>query len=156
MSEHPLPETTDRDVYLTRTFNAPVAVVWKFWTQPDLLAQWFGPHSVTVDPASVEVEPRAGGAWNLEMRDENGVYPLHATLLEVVENEYLEGVVAAETGAGDIERVWLRVRFHDHGDTTRITMHQGPFEPEFIDMTKAGWLESFEKIDTLISEGAAS
>ncbi|MGX5680008.1 SRPBCC family protein [Schumannella luteola] len=153
MTEHVLPEVTDRDVYITRSFTAPVAVVWKFWTDPELLAQWFGPHGVSVDPATVTVEPRAGGAWNLEMHDDNGVYPVQSTIVEIVEHEYLEGVLAAQTAAGDIEHVYLRVQFHDHGDTTRVALHQGPFDPEFRDMTKAGWLESFEKIDTLIEGG---
>lgn len=150
-----IPEVTDRDVYITRSFDAPVAVVWKFWTDPELLAQWFGPHAVTVDPATVKVEAREGGAWNLAMHDDNGVYPVEATLVRVVEHEYLEGVLSAETEHGDIEKVVLRVQFHDHGDKTRITLHQGPFEPEFRDMTRDGWTESFEKIDAIIAAGVA-
>jgi hypothetical protein len=35
----------------------------------------------------------------------------------------------------------LRVQFHDHGDT-RMTLHQGPFTPEFRDLTRAGWMHS--------------
>ncbi len=146
-----IPAVTDDDVYITRSFDAPVAVVWKFWTQPELLAQWFGPHAVSVDPATVQVEPREGGAWNLDMHDENGVYPLRATLVRVIEHEYLEGRI---TGA-DVDVV-LRVQFHDHGEKTRITLHQGPFDTvEFLDATRAGWAESFEKIDTIIAGGAA-
>ncbi|TGP82916.1 SRPBCC domain-containing protein, partial [bacterium M00.F.Ca.ET.222.01.1.1] len=48
MTEHALPEVTHKDVYITRSFNAPVAVVWRFWTEPELLAQWFGPHGITI------------------------------------------------------------------------------------------------------------
>lgn len=150
-----LPQATERDVHITRVFDAPVALVWKFWTDPALLAQWFGPHAVTVDPSTVTVDAREGGVWKLAMHDENGVYPIDATLVRVVEHEYLEGIVSAETGVGDIDRVHLRVQFHDHGDKTRITMVQGPFEPEFLDMTREGWTESFEKIDAIIAGGVA-
>lgn len=155
MTENRLPEVTDRDVYITRTFAAPVSVVWKFWTDPELLAQWFGPHGISVDSASVIVEPHAGGRWELDMRDDDGVYPVRASLLEVVENEYLEGVLSAETAQGELEHVYLRVQFHDHGETTRVTLHQGPFTPDFRDMTKAGWLESFDKLDTIIDKEQA-
>lgn len=155
MNEKPIPETTDRDLLITRTFAAPVAVVWKFWTDPDLLAHWFGPHAVSVDPATVSVDPREGGEWSLDMHDENGVYPVRTTIVSIIENEYLEGVIGAQTSEGEIENVYLRVWFHDHGDTTRMTLQQGPFTPEFRDMTEAGWLESFEKIDTIIAGGAA-
>jgi len=154
MSERTLPEATELDVYITRTFQAPVAVVWKFWTDPELLARWFGPHAVGVDESSVVVEAKPGGAWNLDMKDDAGVYPLRTTIVEIVENEYLECIIGAQTSAGDIENVLLRVQFHDHGDTTRITMHQGPLGEEFREQTRAGWLESFEKIDAIIAGGA--
>src|SRR6185295_16928688 len=48
-----IPEVTDSDVYITRAFNAPIEVVWKFWTEPEGLAQWFGPTTTHVDPATV-------------------------------------------------------------------------------------------------------
>ena len=48
----------------------------RLWTDPELLAQWFGPHAISVDRSTVSVEAREGGTWNLDMHDENGVYPL--------------------------------------------------------------------------------
>lgn len=154
MTEHPLPPVTDRDVYITRTFDAPIGVVWRFWTDPDLLAQWFGPAGITTPRKTVTVDPVPGGAWNLEMTDDAGVYPLSATIVEIIENEYLELVMSAEAGVGHIENVYVRIRFHDHGDTTRMTLHQGPFTPEHRDMTTAGWLESFDKIDAILTRNA--
>lgn len=81
MTDRELPAVTDRDVYITRSFAAPIDVVWKFWTDPDLLVQWFGPHMVTVPRESVEVDAREGGVWKLTMEDEYGVHPLTATIL---------------------------------------------------------------------------
>lgn len=153
MTDRSLPDATERDVHLTRTFDAPVAVVWKFWTDPALLAQWFGPHAVSVDPATVTVEPRPGGRWDLAMHDEHGVYPISASILEIVEHEYLEVVMSAETGIGEIDNLHLRVQFHDHGDRTRVTMLQGPFLPEQRDLTRDGWTESFEKLDVILAGG---
>jgi uncharacterized protein YndB with AHSA1/START domain len=148
-----IPAVTDRDVYITRSFDAPVALVWRFWTEPEMLAHWFGPTGIGVDPSTVEVDARDGGTWNLTMSDDNGVYPITATIITAIENEYLEMNMGAQTAHGDAENVILRIQFHDHGDKTRVTLHQGPFEPEFRDLTRDGWNESFLKLDTVIEAG---
>jgi uncharacterized protein YndB with AHSA1/START domain len=88
------------------------------------------------------------------MHDDNGVYPIDATLVTVVENEYLEGILTAETADGVIEQVVLRVQFHDHGELTRITLHQGPLAPDFRDQTRDGWEQSFEKLDGILAVSA--
>jgi uncharacterized protein YndB with AHSA1/START domain len=151
MPEFPMPEVTDRDVYITRSFAAPIQVVWDFWTKPELLAQWFGPHGISVHERAISVDVREGGEWNLEMDDEHGVYPIEAEILIAVPPEYLELRLRANTGQGEVEDVMLRIQFHDHGGTTRMTLHQGPFEPEFRDLTRDGWLQSFEKLDAVVS-----
>ena len=151
-----IPAVTDRDVYITRSFNAPIDVVWKFWTEPDLLAQWFGPHGITIDRSTVEVDAREGGTWALAMHDEQGIYPLSSTIVTLVEPEYLELVMEAETGLGPVDKIILRVQFHDHGETTRMTLHQGPWvAPELRDLTLDGWLQSFDKLATIIDGSAA-
>jgi len=150
MTEHTIPEVTDRDVYITRSFDAPLELVWRFWTEPALIAQWFGPQHVTVDSATVLVEPHAGGAWNLEMADDAGVYPIEATIVRIVEHEYLELKMTSQTSIGELEDVILRVQFHDHGAKTRITLHQGPFDPEARDLTAEGWTSSFVKLDAIL------
>ncbi|WP_022884800.1 SRPBCC family protein [Glaciibacter superstes] len=153
MSSNSIPEVTDRDVFITRSFAAPVDVVWKFWTQPELLAQWFGPEGITVSPDSIAIEAREGGSWNLTMKDDAGEYPITATITKLVLNEYLEMTLRAESGAGLLENEILRIQFHDHGEKTRLTLHQGPFAPEMRDMTRDGWNQSFQKLDTIL-EGA--
>ena len=150
-----IPAATDRDVYITRSFAAPVAVVWKFWTEPELLAQWFGPHGIQIETSTVTVDAREGGDWGLTMEDESGIHPLSSTIVKLVEHEYLELLLAAETGLGHVDNVILRVQFHDHGDTTRMTLHQGPFTPELRDMTVDGWTQSFDKMDAIIAGGNA-
>lgn len=149
-----LPEVTDADLYLTRAFAAPRSVVWRYFTEPAGLAQWFGPASVHVDPDSVVVELREGGRWDLDMVDDvtGERYPVRCVLGEVRPEEYLEGTM---TGAGGAISVALRLWFHDHGDRTRLTLHQGPFSPEHLAQTGAGWADSFGKIDAAIAAGGA-
>lgn len=150
MPDYAIPEVTDRDVHITRSFEAPVALVWRFFTEPALLAQWFGPHGIRVDEQTIDVDARDGGHWNLTMHDDNGVYPIAATVMHAVEHEYLQLLMSAQTAHGELEDQVLRIQFHDHGPKTRITLHQGPFTPELRDITRDGWLQSFQKLDTVL------
>jgi uncharacterized protein YndB with AHSA1/START domain len=143
---------SDRDVHITRAFQAPRHVVWRFWTDPARLATWFGPPGVSVQPESVHVELEEGGRWELTMVDDatRSAHPVRGRIVRVVIEEYLEIAMSAETSAGAVEGVVLRVRFHDHGDRTRITLHQGPFSPEVRDLTADGWQLAFSSLDTLL------
>jgi uncharacterized protein YndB with AHSA1/START domain len=150
-------EVTDRDLYITRSFNAPIDVVWKFWTQPEYLSQWFGPHQVHTPVEGIVIEPHAGGRWELTMvdNDSGADYPMRAKLVEVIKHELIVGIEDATPENGQHERSFLRVQFHDHGDNTRITLHQGPFTDEFKEMTSTGWEESFQKMDAIFAASAA-
>ena len=150
-----VPEALDTHVYITRAFNAPRDVVWKFFTEPEFLVKWFGPHAVHIDPATVEVDLRVGGNWDLDMVDNASGqhFPMRARLTAVIPPEYLEGRAEADTQEGPVVDVSLRIWLHDHGDKTRMTLVQGPFSDEFRDMTTAGWNESFVKMDTLLEAG---
>jgi len=146
-----IPVATDADVFITRAFDAPREIVWRFFSEPALLG-WFGPHGVHVDLESVVIELRPGGRWDLDMVDDltGERYPMRAELTAVVPGEYLEGRAGIPGG----DEVTLRIWLHDHGDRTRLTLHQGPFSEQHRKMTGAGWLGSFEKIDDLLAEGA--
>jgi uncharacterized protein YndB with AHSA1/START domain len=148
-----IPPALDSDVFITRAFAAPRDVVWKFFTEPEYLARWFGPEGVHVDASTVEVSLRPGGSWNLHMVDDatGAHYPISTTLTAVIPPEYLEGRATAEAREGHIEEVTLRIWLHDHGDKTRMTLHQGPFEAPFRDMTADGWNQSFLKIDAILA-----
>ena len=152
-----LPEVTENDVYITRAFDAPREVVWNFFTRPELLALWFGPDTVHVDPATVVIELTVGGRWDLDMVDNatGEHYPMRSTVVVVTPPEYLEVAAEAVAGSGPQTELRLRIWFHDHGAKTRLTIHQGPFTPEFRDMTSTGWQSSFVKVDALLASGVA-
>jgi uncharacterized protein YndB with AHSA1/START domain len=152
-----IPEALDSDVFITRAFAAPRELVWRFFTEPALLATWFGPSSVHVDPSTVRIELHPGGAWDLDMVDnETGEhYPFRSRITVVIPPEYLEGGEISNPEVGSADRITLRIWLHDHGAKTRLTLHQGPFTPAYRDMTRDGWLLSFDRIDTAIQEGIA-
>lgn len=65
-----------------RWFNAPPAVVWRFWTEPDRVQQWWGIHGSTIVTCVLDV--RVGGAWRIDMRTRSGrVYRNEGAYLEV-------------------------------------------------------------------------
>jgi uncharacterized protein YndB with AHSA1/START domain len=141
----------DTDVFVTRSFAAPRELVWRFWTEPARLASWFGPPGVTVAPSSVVVELQEGGRWELTMTDEQSgtEHPVSGRILSFRAPEFLEIAMTAETAAGPAD-VLLRVTFHDHGDRTRTTLHQGPFDPAVRDLTRAGWYLSLQQLSLLL------
>jgi len=57
----------DRELVVTRTFNAPPATVFKAWSQPELFQRWWVPRSATgVSLVSCEMDVRTGGKYRLE------------------------------------------------------------------------------------------
>jgi len=139
----------DTDVYMTRAFDAPRDLVWRFWTEPELVSTWFGPHTTHTPVDRIDIELRPGGNWNITMIDnETGAeYPIRGRVLEVEAPVYFLVEQYGETANGFAELMHLRVEFHDHGEKTRVTLHQGPFSAEFRDMTIDGWEESFVRMD---------
>jgi uncharacterized protein YndB with AHSA1/START domain len=79
---------TDRELVLTREIDAPPEKLFKAWTQPELLKQWFAPLPFTTPHAELDVRP--GGSSLIVMRGPDGnEYPNRGVYLEVVENERL-------------------------------------------------------------------
>ena len=61
---------SDREVVLTRVFNAPRRMVYDAITKPELLKRWFGPHGWSLE--TCEVDLRVGGAWRYMLRGPDG------------------------------------------------------------------------------------
>lgn len=73
---------------LTRTFDATPEAVYKAWTQPELLKQWFAPKPYTTPGAELDVRP--GGANKITMRSPEGQdMPNEGVYLEVIPNKKL-------------------------------------------------------------------
>jgi uncharacterized protein YndB with AHSA1/START domain len=78
----------DRDLVLTRIIDAPRQKLFKMWTYPELLKQWFAPLPYTTPVAELDVRP--GGANLVVMRSPDGnEFQNRGVYLEVVENQRL-------------------------------------------------------------------
>jgi uncharacterized protein YndB with AHSA1/START domain len=141
-------------IEITRIFDAPRELVYRAFTDPDQLAQWFGPVGCWVPRDSIEVDARVGGHLRLVMTAPDVRSPVGVTFTEVVENELLAGEIEAVGVPGVIGslRVHLRLEFHDEGNgKTRLELRQGPFAAGQLGAdTRSGWESSFTKLDALL------
>ncbi len=79
---------SEREIVLSRTYDAPRDLVWQAWTRAEHLAQWWGPNGFTTTTSEMVVRP--GGAWRFVMHGPDGTdYPNLAEYAEVVEPERL-------------------------------------------------------------------
>lgn len=78
----------ERELVLTRLIAAPRAKLWRAWTEPELLKQWFAPLPFTTPVVELDLTP--GGRCLVVMRDPEGRdWPNPGVYLDVVENERL-------------------------------------------------------------------
>jgi len=69
-------------IHITRIYDAPVKAVWEAWTDPQQVAQWWGPRGFTITTHSKDL--RSGGSWSYTMHGPDGVdYPNTTKYLEV-------------------------------------------------------------------------
>jgi uncharacterized protein YndB with AHSA1/START domain len=81
-------QDTDRDLVLNRVLDAPRDKVYRCWTDPGLITQWFAPKPWSTPHAEVDLRP--GGRSLITMADENGnEFPNPGQYLEIVPNERL-------------------------------------------------------------------
>jgi uncharacterized protein YndB with AHSA1/START domain len=109
---------------LTRLFDAPRDLVFKAWTDPKHLAQWWGPGGFTVPLCEVDLRP--GGAILIHMRGPDGtVFPMRGVWNEVVEPERLVMTnypIEDESGQPLLE-VQQTVTFAEQDNQTLLTLH---------------------------------
>lgn len=79
---------TDREIVMTRLFDAPRELVFKAWTDPKHVAHWWGPKGFTITTHEMDVRP--GGVWRFVMHGPDGVdYKNKIVFVEIVPPERL-------------------------------------------------------------------
>src|SRR5947207_15661949 len=115
----------ERELTVTRVFDAPREVVFGAWTDPAQAALWWGPQGFTT--ISCEMDVRPGGAYRACMRSPEGTrHCRRGTYREIVPPERLVFTFAWEDAAGDLgHETLVTVTFADAGrGKTRLTLHQ--------------------------------
>ena len=110
----------DREIRGTRVFDAPRELVWKVWTEPEHIAEWWGPNGFTTTTHKMEM--KAGGVWRFVMHGPDGRdYQNKITYLEVVKPERL---VYKHGGEKEVEPVnfQVTVTFEEQDGKTKVDM----------------------------------
>jgi uncharacterized protein YndB with AHSA1/START domain len=142
--------TPTREFTITRVFEAPRRLVFRAWTDPRQIAQWFGPAGVTTPLSTVSVDVRPGGVWQLRMVDDaDGTeYPVTFTCREVIEPERIVLSTRVPTEPGAVtEEALLTVTFAELGNRTEMTFHvSGLVVSEENGGLESGWSSSFQRL----------
>lgn len=120
-AQQPAPDP-ERDLILARLIDAPREKLFRAWTEPALLEQWFAPRPWTVARAETDVRP--GGASLIVMRGPEGQeFPNRGVYLEVVRNERLVLTDAYVSAWEPSEKPFMTVilSFEEAGGKTRYT-----------------------------------
>ncbi len=149
----PLVESSDRELVITRLFDAPRELVFKMWIDPKHVAQWGGPKYFT-NPVC-EVDARPGGAILIHMRDPDGlIYPSKGVFREIVEPERIvmtSGAFEDEEGNLQLE-VLNTITFAElEGGKTKVTLRAVVVKatPEVegaLAGMEEGWSQSLDKL----------
>lgn len=142
------------ELVVTRVLNAPREVVFKAWTDPAQLMQWWGPaHHPAVQ---IDMDIRPGGRWRNCLRSpETGVELWHhGVFREVVPPALLVFTfVWEEEGERGVENL-VTVTFEDLGGKTKLTLRQVPFvSVAERDGHGEGWTSTLDRLEKVVGRG---
>ena len=149
---------SEREVVVTRTFNAPARIVFEAWTKPELLKRWWAPKSFGVTLLSCEADVRVGGKYRFVFGHGAAPQPMEffGKYLEVTPHSRLVWT-NDESGDGAV----TTVTFVERDGETLVVMHDLYPSKEALDGALAsgsagGMDETFEQLDELLVALGAS
>jgi uncharacterized protein YndB with AHSA1/START domain len=125
--------SSEREIVITRLFDAPRDLVFETWTDPDHLSSWWGPRGFRTTVHEMDV--RAGGTWRLTMHGPDGVdYKNNIVFKEVKKPERLVFKHEPEHGTEPVNHE-TTVTFEKQGDKTYLTLRmlfETPQQREYV------------------------
>jgi uncharacterized protein YndB with AHSA1/START domain len=150
---------SERELVVTRSFNAPARIVFEAWTKPELLKRWWAPKSFGISFISCEADVRAGGTYRFVFGHPASEQPMEffGRYIEVTPHSRLVWT-NEEGGEGGAVTT---VTFEKRGAETLIVMHDLYPSKEALDGaiasgTTSGCTETFEQLDELLVTLGAS
>ncbi|MBW5447143.1 SRPBCC domain-containing protein [Cohnella sp. CFH 77786] len=142
-----------QEVTIIRIYDEPRELVFQAWTNPELLARWWGPDDFITPVCELDVRP--GGNILIHMQGPDGiVMPVRGKYHEVVEPERLvftTGVFFNEEGIAQVEER-KTVEFIEHRNRTKLVLHVkvtkcGPAFLEALNGMEPGWDQSLTRME---------
>jgi len=148
---------SERELIVTRTFNAPARLVFEAWTTPELFKQWWVPKSMGMFLRSCEMDVRVGGRYRLAFgHDASNAAEFFGRYVEVTPHSRLAWTNEEGGDAGPV----TTVTFEERGGKTLLVLHELYPSKEALDAAGTGaadaMSESFEQLDELLAAQSAS
>ncbi len=113
---------SNREIRISRVFNAPRELIWTVWTDPNHVAQWWGPQGFSTTIEKMDVRP--GGVWKHVMKGPDGTkYPNKSTFLEVVKPARIVMKHGGGKRGGPAVQFVATWTFVARGKQTEVTLH---------------------------------
>ena len=129
-------KSKSNEIHIIRVYDAPIAAVWDAWTDPEQVAQWWGPRGFTITHHSKDLRP--GGHWAYTMHGPDGTdWPTKTQYLEVEKNEKNAKLVY-DHGGNDTRPPLFRVTvlFSETDGKTTMEMTMALPTPEALEETR--------------------
>jgi putative oxidoreductase len=149
--------TPKKELTLTRTIHAPRTFVWKVWTDPKLVAQWWGPKGFTNPVCKLDVRP--DGYIHIDMRAPNGVvYPMTGMYHEISAPQLLVFTSSAlDKNSNPLFKVFNVITFADQKGETKLIMHASvsdlaPEGAPYLAGQEEGWSQTLARLEEFIAK----
>ncbi|MEI6292363.1 MAG: SRPBCC domain-containing protein [Methanomicrobiales archaeon] len=150
---------------ITRLFDAPRALVWKVWTEPEYVMRWWGPEGFTAPVVKIDLS--VGGTYLFCMRSPDGRdYWSTGVYREIIPSERIvatdnfadeKGNIVPSVYYGIIgdrsPELKVTVTFSEQKGRTKFTLlHEGFPQGHMSDLAEVGWNQSLDKFALLLDE----
>ncbi len=156
---------TGFEFVIKRTFAAPLDRVWRAWTEPERMAQWWGPKGF--DCRIVKLELRPGGICHYHLTSPQGqelwgkllyreIVPMERQVFIVSFSDAAEGITVHPASPDWPRQILSTITFSEKDGKTTVTVHWVPYEAtnierrvfeEGAESMKGGWTGTFDKFE---------
>ena len=146
---------SDREIRLTRLFDAPRHLVWEAMSKPEHVRRWWGCLSEAHSVTSCEIDLRVGGTWRFVGRGPQGEYGFHGVYREIAAPERVVFTEIFEPFP-DVESVVTSLLTEEQG-RTRLTVTAAYPSRDVRDMVIATGMEggsaiSYDRLEDVVTE----
>jgi uncharacterized protein YndB with AHSA1/START domain len=141
--------TAERQITITRVFQASRELVWKEWTEPRRFADWFGGPETEVPLSSVSIDLRPGGAWRattLAYGQDRRDIRWEGKYLDIIEPERLAFTIRGLSSAPTSDVVTVILADLGGGRTKMLFQQRGQRSAEQYEHTRKAWSAEFDHL----------
>jgi len=140
----------DGTLVVERVFSAPPAEVFRAWTDPAMLTQWWGPEGFVTPECTMDVRP--GGAWRTKMVGPDGTHVVSGVYREIAPPTRLVMTWGWEADGKRGHETEVAVTFQPVDGGTRVRLVQSLFlTVEQRDAHTMGWNSTFNDLERLFA-----